>query len=204
MKTSLITSILVLGILGASMGAKPGKTKGKGNKEGLRAAAEALRGFDKNGNKTVDGEELAAVKKSFAEAPSGPLAALDKNKDAKLDDDEIKAASGRRVVAALIREMDKDANHKIEGAEAEALRKKLEADPKGALSQMDRNGNAKLDDDELAKINERLAARAAETGTGKKSKKSKKNAPAATPAKTEEPKPAAKVEEVKKPETEAK
>lgn len=47
--------------------------------------------FDTNKNGVIDGEEVAAVRKSFAEEPKGQFARYDTNKDGKLDDAEIAA-----------------------------------------------------------------------------------------------------------------
>lgn len=203
MKTTLITSILVLGLAGAGLAAKPGKKdKGKGDRQAQKAAVEALKPYDKNSNKEIDGDELAAVQKAFTEAPSGALAALDKNKDGKLEASEVKLR-GRGAIGGLVKELDKDGNRKLEGPELDALKKKFEAEPKGSLAELDKNSDGKLEDGEIKALTDRLDKRAAAAGekSGKKTKKKPAAAPeASTPAKPDAPKPETKGEEVKKPE----
>lgn len=201
MKTTLVLTTLLLGLAPLTFAAKGNKKdRSRPNNEALHAAIEALKPFDKNGNKTIDGEELAEVNKVFAAAPSGPLAALDKNKDGKLDEAELKVLQARRAIGAIMKELDKDGNHKLEGPEIDALKKKFEADPKGALAAIDRNSDGKLDDEEVKMLTERFAKRA--EGASPK-RKGKKPAEAAAPTKpaapTEAPKPR-DGEEVKKAE----
>jgi Ca2+-binding EF-hand superfamily protein len=196
MKT-LITTTLILCMTTAF--AAKGNRPERGDRDAIAAAMKALHEFDKNGNKTIDGDEIAAVKKAFADAPSGPLKALDKNKDGKLDDEEIKPANPRAAAAELMKEIDKDRNHKIEGAEIEALKKKFETNSR-AFGRIDHNGNGKLDDDEIAKLNERLGERIAASKGGKRKKDSAapSNIPTTpTPPPTDAPKPKAG-EEIKK------
>lgn len=45
--------------------------------------------FDTNRNGVIDGDEVAAVRKAFAEEPKGQFARYDTNHDGKLDDKEI-------------------------------------------------------------------------------------------------------------------
>ena len=45
--------------------------------------------FDTNKNNVIDGDEVAVVRKAFAEDPKGSFARYDANKDGKLDDAEI-------------------------------------------------------------------------------------------------------------------
>lgn len=187
MKTLIIT-VLFLGTAAAF--AAKGKKAEAADKKNLHAALTALEGFDKNGNKTIDGDEVAAVKKAFADAPTGALAALDKNKDGKLEDDEIKNANPRKAMVAIVREIDADKNRKVEGAEVDALKKKFEANPKGPLATVDHNSNGKLDDDEIAKLNERIAAHAkGGKGSKKKGAAPAASSPTSTNPATESPKP---------------
>jgi hypothetical protein len=53
--------------------------------------AKLMAKYDVNHNGVIDGDEIAAVKKAFAEAPEGELKRFDANKDGKLDDTEIAA-----------------------------------------------------------------------------------------------------------------
>ena len=196
MKTLLTTALIL--VTSASFAAKGSKAD-KASKQALHEALTVLGTYDKNGNKTIDGDEVAAVQKAFADAAGGSLKALDQNKDGKLDAEEIKNANPRKAVVAIVREIDADKNRKVDGAEVEALRKKLAADPKGPLANVDRNGNGKLDDDEIALMNERIGG--AKGGKGKKSKKGSA-APASKPA-TDSPQ-AKEGESIKKAEEPAK
>ena len=47
--------------------------------------------FDTNKNGVIDGDEVAALRKAFADEPTGDLARYDSNKNGKLDDAEITA-----------------------------------------------------------------------------------------------------------------
>jgi hypothetical protein len=70
---------------------------------------------------------------------------------------EKDAARPRMNVRKVMTQFDKDKNGKIEGAEAEALRKAFEGDLKSQLSKFDRDGNGKLDDAEVAAIKVKAA-----------------------------------------------
>ena len=60
-------------------------------KAAKKAVKEILAQYDKNGNGVIDGDEVDAVKKAYADAPTGPLKQFDTNADGKLDDTEIAA-----------------------------------------------------------------------------------------------------------------
>ena len=62
-------------------------------------------------------------------------------------------------VRKVMTQFDKDKNGKIDGTEAEALRKAFEGDLKSQLSKYDRDGNGKLDDAEIAAIKIKAAVR---------------------------------------------
>jgi len=47
--------------------------------------------YDKNTNKVIDGEEKDTLRKDFAADKEGDLKRFDKNKDGKIDDEEIAA-----------------------------------------------------------------------------------------------------------------
>ena len=70
---------------------------------------------------------------------------------------EKDAARPRMNVRKVMTQFDKDKNGKIEGTEAEALRKAFEGDLKSQLSKFDRDGNGKLDDAEVAAIKVKAA-----------------------------------------------
>jgi len=193
MKPSVLLTLLLLVAVPAF--AAKGKREGKRPDRNL---TKALNAFDTNDDHRINGEEIAALKKAFAGAPSGPLAGLDKNKDGQIDESEIAAIKLRAPLRPLIAGVDADKNRKIEGAEVEALRKKFEADPKGALSAIDRNSNAKLDDDEIAKMNERLAKHGSKgKGKARPSTPTPVAKPDATPEPAKSPEDATKSEPAK-------
>jgi Ca2+-binding EF-hand superfamily protein len=87
----LITTLLTLGLALSSpaFAGKPGK---EGKKGGHKEVGEALKAADKNGNNTIDAEEVAALNEALGKAgPDSGLKALDKDGDGKLGEDEVKA-----------------------------------------------------------------------------------------------------------------
>jgi hypothetical protein len=76
----------------------PAAFAGKGEKKagGHKDVAEAVKAADKNGNHTIDADEVAALNEALgkASADSG-LKALDKDGDGKFGDDEVKALNER-------------------------------------------------------------------------------------------------------------
>jgi len=65
---------------------------GNPDKKAAKKAMKALVAqYDTNGNGTIDGDEVEAVKKAFAADPNGSLKQFDTNADGKLDDTEIAA-----------------------------------------------------------------------------------------------------------------
>jgi Ca2+-binding EF-hand superfamily protein len=74
----------------------------------------------------------------------------------------------------VLTQFDKDKNGKIEGAEAEELRKAFSGDLKSQLAKLDRDGNGKLDDNEIKAIKSKAAPDAGGTAAPKKGKKPKK------------------------------
>jgi Ca2+-binding EF-hand superfamily protein len=67
---------------------KPPTGKGKAASEGI---TEFFAKYDKNHNGVIDADEKDAIRKDYAANPEGPLKKFDKNKDSKLDDEEIAA-----------------------------------------------------------------------------------------------------------------
>ena len=92
--------------------------------------------------------------------PSATFAAK-ANKPAK---GEAKAARPGKVLKGI----DKNSNHQIDGDEVDALKKQFEAEPKGALARLDRNTDGKLDDDEIKALNTRLTKHGEKAGAKKK------------------------------------
>ena len=96
MKLNRILLILTLGAAFAlPSAALAGRGKAnKGARKGQRPG-QIVRTYDKNGDHQIEGDEADALKKAFADDPKGPLAALDKNSNATLEDDEISAVNTR-------------------------------------------------------------------------------------------------------------
>lgn len=97
--------ILIL-TLGAALALPLTTFAAKGNKPAKGDAQAARPGrvlheIDKNSNRQIDGDEVAALKKRFESEPKGALARLDRNTDGKLDDDEIKALNARMTKHAV-------------------------------------------------------------------------------------------------------
>ena len=145
------------------------------------AALKAARSFDKDHNRAIDTDELAELNKAFASAPDGPLAGLDKNKDGKIAAAEVELYRPG-ASASQIRQFDKDRNQVIEGDEVTALRAEFAKATSGPLSALDRNHDLQLDDDELARLNQRLAQQSAQ-------KKKRQATTQANPVVAEKPPP---------------
>ena len=87
-----ITAALAAFAIPASSFAAKEKGKGKGPKDPVKqAGAAALNLYDKDSSGTINGDEIAEVRKAFAADKTGPLKALDVNADGTLDDNEIAA-----------------------------------------------------------------------------------------------------------------
>jgi hypothetical protein len=75
--------------------AAPALAKKKAKKEG-KSDAGIVQQFDTNGNRQIEGDEIAALKAAFAAAaPGSALKTLDRNSNGVLDDDEITALNAR-------------------------------------------------------------------------------------------------------------
>jgi Ca2+-binding EF-hand superfamily protein len=61
----------------------------KANKPG-----KIVRQYDTNGNGTIDGDEVGAVRKAFEADKTGPLKQFDTDSDGTLSDSEIAAMKG--------------------------------------------------------------------------------------------------------------
>ena len=109
-----------------------------------------------------------------------PLCAAEGDKPAAPAEDKPAAAAGGKRArggakgerpARILRDLDKNTNHQIDGEEIDALKKQFEGTPKGPLARFDKNGDSKLDDDEVKGLNEMMAKR----GQGKGGARRKKN-----------------------------
>jgi hypothetical protein len=84
MKRALLPSQLLALVAGVTF-----VTSSVAGPGGQSAAAKIVKEFDKNDNHRLDGDEVAAVQKSYEENPNGPLKEFDKNKDGKLEEREV-------------------------------------------------------------------------------------------------------------------
>jgi hypothetical protein len=97
-----------------------------------------------------------------------------KAKDKAKADDATDAKLGPKKV---LKEFDANEDGKLTGAEAEALRKAFAGDRRAKLERYDKDGNGKLDAEEIAAIKPKSAdAAAGGEDTTKKAKKKKKPA----------------------------
>ena len=172
--------------------------------------AEVLKPYDKNGNRQIDGDELAAVQNAFAS-----LGKLDKNANGEIEQGEIQSAKSvagrsrpeglRTKAAAGFQKVDKNGNHRIDPDEVSVLEKMLGDGPGAMLKRLDQNGNGKLEETEIARLNERMekGGGALRSGTGASTpsfhKPPEKPAEATKPAETIKP-----AEKAVKPEGETK
>ena len=87
----VLTASLLACLVPSTQAAKPAKAaKAAAGAKGAKKAQKAvLEKYDKNGNGSIDADEVEAIKKAFDTDPS--LKAPDKNGDGKLDDTEVSA-----------------------------------------------------------------------------------------------------------------
>jgi Ca2+-binding EF-hand superfamily protein len=149
----ILTAALVPAL---AFAAKDGKTRKRPSAEATPPVSEAVKSFDKNGNRLIDSDELAAMQKAFAE-----LKKLDRNGNGEIEASEVAppkpAASPDRVARAMegLKKVDKNGNGKIDGDEIEGLQKAMAG---GRIMQrLDQNGDGKLEAKQVARLNERLA-----------------------------------------------
>jgi hypothetical protein len=90
MKTLALVIIASLAFNSASFAAKKGEKGKKGEKAGI---GKVVKGFDSNGNKSIDGDEVQKLKDAFA--TNKKLKPLDKNTDGVLDDNELAAINAK-------------------------------------------------------------------------------------------------------------
>jgi hypothetical protein len=186
MKTqTFFGTILALALLpGLALAAKDEKSQKKRDKDTARASGPGLSAYDKNGNKQIDADELAAMQKTFAE-----LRQLDKNSNGEIEQAEVappKAASTDRKDRAMagLKKVDKNANGKIDTDEVEGLQKALGGSR--IMDRLDQNSNGKLEANELERLNKRFV----EGGSDRKRKNDSlgsKPTPPAAPAEKADP-----------------
>jgi hypothetical protein len=90
MKTLALIVIASLTLNSASFAAKKGSEGKKGKKAGI---GKVVKGFDTNGNKAIDGDEVQKLKDAFK--TNSDLKPLDRNSDGSLDDNEISAINAK-------------------------------------------------------------------------------------------------------------
>ncbi|HYR58860.1 MAG TPA: hypothetical protein VEO95_09535 [Chthoniobacteraceae bacterium] len=81
---------LTLAVALAALAVPATSFAGSGKKEG-KGAKKELRQFDTNGNGSIDGDEIEAVRKAFEADKTGSLKQYDTDGDGKLSDAEIAA-----------------------------------------------------------------------------------------------------------------
>lgn len=96
----LLSILLTLGLV-LSTPAFAGKGAKKEGKAGKKEVGAAVKAADKNGNGTIDGDEVAGLTEAVSKAgPDSGLKALDKDGDGKLSDDEVKAVNAKLAAHA--------------------------------------------------------------------------------------------------------
>lgn len=191
----VLAAVLVPAITFTARDSKPRKRPGA---DAPPAVSETARSYDKNGNRQIDPDELAAMQKTFTE-----LRQLDKNGNGEIEASEVAppkpAVASDRMARAMagIAKVDKNGNKKIDDDEIEALQKALAG---GRIMQrLDQNGDGKLEAKEVARLNERLAQGGFRTRGARP--ESKTTTPAPSTQSSEKPKTAEpKKEELKKEE----
>lgn len=119
-------------------------------------ASAVLKPFDKNENRQIDADELAAMQKSYA-----ALRKLDRNSNGEIEQAEVDSLKApatddrKSRMLAGFKQVDKNGNHKIDPEEVAALQKMLSGGQ--MLSRLDQNGNGKLEAGEIDRLNQRLA-----------------------------------------------
>ncbi len=96
----LLSILLTLGLAlsAPAFAAKGAKKEGKAGKKEVGAALKAA---DKNGNGTIDSDEVAGLNETLSKAGADSgLKALDKDGDGKLSDDEVKAINAKMAAHA--------------------------------------------------------------------------------------------------------
>jgi Ca2+-binding EF-hand superfamily protein len=200
--------IIVVTLPAWAIAAKDGKGR-PGHPQPASELSEVLKPFDKNGNRQIDGDELAAVQKAFS-----ALGKLDKNANGEIEQAEVAAAAtpagrtrpdGRRARAgAGLQKVDTNGNRRIDPDEIAPLEKMLASGRGEMLKKLDQNSNGKLEESEIARLNERLEKGGAARRPGAKGattpgfrRPPQKPADATKPAETI--KPAEKTEKTDKP-----
>ena len=208
-----LAAILVVTLPAWAIAAKDGKRR-PGRQQPASELSEALRPFDKNGNRQIDADELAAVQKAFS-----ALGKLDKNANGEIEQGEVAAAAtpaghsrpeGMRARAAEgLKKVDTNGNHRIDPDEIATLEKMLASGKGEMLKRLDQNSNGKLEESEIARLNERLEKGGAARRPGAKGASTpgfrrppEKPADPTKPAETI--KPAEKTEKTDKPAEDAK
>lgn len=98
MKLLMILLTFGLALSSPAFAAKGEKKGAKGARGEMRAAIKAA---DKNGNHTIDADEVASLNEALGKAGTeSGLKRIDRNGDGKLGDDEVKALNERMAKRA--------------------------------------------------------------------------------------------------------
>lgn len=159
MKTCTLLFLAVAAALlpGLTFAAKNGKSGGKHGAHGHHggASVEALNSYDKNANHRIDADELPLLQKAFS-----AMRSLDKNADGQINTSEAASASGDNG-----RGKRGHSHGQFRKADKNGNRKidsdevaELQKSLAGSptLSRLDRNKNGKLDDNEVDRVNKRM------------------------------------------------
>jgi hypothetical protein len=152
--------VIVLLAAGSAIAEEPGTAGSPAKANG--AIVKTVKTFDVDHDRKLDASELESLNRELAAAPSGPLSALDRNGDGKVDSSEVAALKLWSPGQKFPRQFDTNHDMKIEGEESTALRRAFDLETKGPLRALDQNQDSKLDDGEIADFNDRLARRAAQ------------------------------------------
>jgi len=97
----LLTILLTLGLALTAPSFAGNKGAKKEGKAGKHEVGAAIKDADKNGNHTIDADEVAALQEAIAKAGAdSELKKLDKDGDGKLNEDEVKAVNAKLAAHA--------------------------------------------------------------------------------------------------------
>lgn len=97
----LLSLLLTLGLALSAPAFAGNKAAKKEGKAGKKEVGAAVRAADKNGNGTIDADEVASLAETISKAgPDSELKTLDKDGDGKLNDDEVKAINAKLAAHA--------------------------------------------------------------------------------------------------------
>lgn len=131
-----VVTLLAISLPSLALAAKGGRAQSRPARQSAGDLAEVLKPFDKNGNHQIDADELVAVQKAFS-----ALGKLDKNANGEIEQSEVASASSPTRP----------------GAPGGRLARAAEG-----LKRVDKNGNRRIDPDEIPQLEKMLTAGAGE------------------------------------------